>query len=215
MPLLTPVYKQRLLKDIEKGVKSGLNDKLAPALQKKIDSANFQEKLRVKLDGSVEWNGKETDAEDIDKAYQNIRERSKPLFAQHAAALVAGETPDEELIEMKIREISANEMANAISSSVITWLNDIVVPAFSTVAADVYSDVISDTLSKVVSNRTEEYIKSASIGFVLPIGSVTLGAGPAAIMNPVPIEIKLDPLLTYPDAIMKTAIPIVGPGRLS
>lgn len=215
MPLLTKIYKEELLKDIKDGVKSGLNDKLATALQDVIESEKFLKELRTGLDGSDEWDGEETNAQDINQAIKNIKERSKKLFADQAAALLKGDTPDEEMINTKIREITANEWANAISYNVVTWLNDLVVPEFSKVAAEVYSDVFSDTLSKVISDRTEEYLKTAQLTMVLPIGSQTIGVGVASMLNPVPIEIKLDPLLTYPEPIMKTAIPILGGGGLN
>jgi len=205
MPLLTKIYETELLTDIKDGVKSGINDKLATALQDVIESEKFLKELRVGLDGSDEWAGEETNAQDINQAIKNIKERSKKLFADQAAALAKGDTPDEEEINTKIREITANEWANAISYNVVTWLNDLVVPEFSKVAADVYSDVFSDTISKVISERTEEYLKTASLVVIIPAGAVTVGAGPAAMPNPLPIELTLDPLL------MKTLQPIAIP----
>jgi hypothetical protein len=214
MPLLTKIYEQELLSDINKDIKSGLNDKLAKALQDAIESKKFQEELRIGLDGSDEWDGKETDAKDIDKALQNIKKRSKPLYEEQSAALAKGETPDEETINKKIREISANEWSNAISYNIVTWLNDLVVPEFSKVAAEVYADVFSDKLSKILSERTEEYLKTAQLTVLYPPGTITIGAGPAAIVNILPVELKLDPLLTLPDSLMLLKIPLLGGGGL-
>lgn len=209
MPLVKKIYETDLLNDIESGIKSGLDSKLSNALQDKIESAKFQEKLRIKLDGSSEWNGEETDAEDINRALENIRTRCEDLFAKLPDSAL-GETT-----EIKVREISANEWANALSSSVITWLNDEVVPAFSEVAAKVYSDVFSDTLSKVIAERTDEFLKTASLVVVLPPGTLTIGAGIASMPNPTPIELTLDPLFTLPDSIMTTALKVPSGGGLN
>lgn len=209
MPLVKKIYETQLLTDIEDGIKSGLESKLANALQDEIESANFQKKLRVKLDGSIEHNGKETDAEDINKALKNIKQRSEELFSK----LPDGALRD--VTEIKVREIAANEWANALSSSVITWLNDVVVPSFSDVAAKVYSDVFSDTLSKVIAERTDEYLKTASLVVVLPPGTLTIGAGVASMPNPTPIELVLDPLFTLPDPVMKLALKVPSGGGLN
>lgn len=206
MPLIKPLYEKQLLTDLKDGLLSGINDKLSTALQDKITSAKFQKKLRVKLDGSSEWDGKETNAKDIDTALQNIKTRSEPIFKQ---------LPDEskkEEIEKQIREITANEWSNALSSSVITWLNDEVVPAFSSVAAKVYSDVFSDTLSKVIAERTDEYLKSATVVVIIPPGTVSQGAAMAAIPNILPLKLTLVPEAKA--ALSVAAIPYASGGGL-
>ena len=155
----------------------------------------MQKSLRKNLDGSDKWDGKVTDAEDINVALKNVRTRTKEILKQLPDAA------KEEDVITQVREITANEWSNAISASVTSWLNDEVVPAFSEVTAKVFSEV----LSKVIAARTDEYMKTASLVVIIPAGTVAVGAGIASIPNPLPIELRLEP------AIMKTLSPIAIP----
>jgi hypothetical protein len=200
MPLIKPIYQKYLLDDINSGIK----DILASELQTKLKDKDFQKSLRKNLDGSDKWDGKETDAEDINKALKNSEKRVKEILSQMPA-------PDsEEDVKIQVREITANEWSNAISASVTAWLNDEVVPAFSEVTAKVFSEV----LSKVIADRTDEYLKTASLTVVLPPGTLTVGGGPAAIPNPVPIELVLDPLFALPEAVSALALKVPSGGGL-
>jgi hypothetical protein len=214
--LKTEDYKSNLNKDIESGIKGYLESELQGAISDK----NFRTKLRKKLDGSIEHHGEKTDAEDMDKALQNIQKRSEEFFAKLPDAAL------QPLTELKIREITANEYANAISASVTEWLNDVVVPAFSDVTAKVFADV----LSKVVSNRTEEYIRTAEIYQWNPPGSILLKPGytidgPGGIPvvlnatalplpNPVPLEYILSPENVWPESLANLRVTKSMPGGI-
>ena len=201
MPLIKPIYQKHLLDDINKGIK----DILASNLQAKLKDKDFQKSLRKNLDGSDKWDGKTTDAEDINKALKNVKERTEKILSQ-----LPDEAKKEDVIT-QVREITANEWSNAISASVTAWLNDEVVPAFSEVTAKVFSEV----LSKVIAARTDEYLKTASLVVVLPPGTLTVGAAMAAIPNPVPIELTLDPLFALPEALSAIALKVPSGGGLN
>jgi hypothetical protein len=201
MPLIKPIYQKYLLDDINSGIK----DILAKQLQDKLKSKNFQKSLRKNLDGSDKWDGKETDAEDVNTALKNIRTRSEEIIKQ------LPDTAKEEDVITQVREITANEWSNALSASITAWLNDEVVPAFSEVTAKVFSEV----LSKVIAERTDEYLKTASLTVVLPPGTLTVGAAMAAIPNPVPIELVLDPLFALPAAVSALALKVPSGGGLN
>ena len=198
MPLIKPIYQNGLKTDINSGIK----DILAKQLQDKLKSKDFQKSLRKNLDGSDKWDGKETNAEDVNTALKNIRTRSEEIIKQLPDAA------KEEDVITQVREITANEWSNALSASITSWLNDEVVPAFSEVTAKVLSDV----LSKVIATRTDDYLKTASLVVIIPPGSVTIGAAMAAIPNPVPIELTLLP--TAMQALSATSLKIPSGGGL-
>ena len=214
--LKTDDYKGFLKDDIESGLKGMLSDKLRST----ISSKNFQTELRKNLDGSVEWDGKETDAEDFDKALQNISKRSEPWYGDLPNADLG------ELTELKIREITANEFSNAVSASVTKWLDEIVVPNFSDTIAEVFSKILSD----VISARTEDYIRTAEVYQWNPPGSILLKPGhtidgpggvpiplnPSALPMPnlVPLEYILSPENTWPEELASLRVTQAMPGGI-
>lgn len=214
--LKTDDYKKFLKDDIESGLKRILSKRLRLTILTK----NFQSELRTNLDGSTEHNGMITLAQDFDTALKNIKTRSEPWYEELPNAEL------QDITEFKVREITANEFANAISASVTKWLDEIVVPEFSDTIAEVFSTV----LSNVVSARTENYIRTGEVyqwnppgtillqpGYMIPGPKgipIILNPGPLPIPNPVPLEYILDPENTWPESLAFARIPRAMPGGI-
>lgn len=71
---------------------------------------------------------------------------------------------------------------------------------------------MSKELAPALTEIITDYLKSATLTVVIPIGAVSIGAGPAAIPNPLPIELQLNPVI--PDAVRSTFIPFPSFGGL-
>ena len=61
------------------------------------------------------------------------------------------------------------------------------------IATDLTNTLVT-VLAPVMAATIDKHLKTASIYITLPIGTVTIGVGTSAIMNPVPIELTFDPL---------------------
>jgi hypothetical protein len=61
------------------------------------------------------------------------------------------------------------------------------------IATDI-TDTLMTVLAPQLAATIDKHLKTSSIYITLPAGTVTVGAGTTAVMNPVPIELTFDPL---------------------
>lgn len=71
---------------------------------------------------------------------------------------------------------------------------------------------MSKELAPALTEIITDYLKSATISVIIPVGAVTIGAGVASVPNPTPIELLLSP--TIPEAIVNTMLKIPSYGGL-
>jgi len=71
---------------------------------------------------------------------------------------------------------------------------------------------MSKELAPALTEIITDYLKSATISVIIPVGAVTIGAGVASLPNPAPIELLLSP--TIPDAIEKLLVKLPSFGGL-
>jgi len=72
------------------------------------------------------------------------------------------------------------------------------------ISKDVVNALVT-TLAPQLAEIINQQIKSANVNVVIPPGTLTIGVGAAAILNPMPIKLKIDPIIPLPD-ILKSAV---------
>lgn len=70
--------------------------------------------------------------------------------------------------------------------------------------------VLAPELAKIINDQ----IKSSSVVVTIPPGTLTVGVGAASILNPVPIELTLEPGFPIPDELERVKLPITFLGGL-
>jgi hypothetical protein len=84
-------------------------------------------------------------------------------------------------------------------------------------SAHISSDIVKALvaqLSPLLADIIVTNIKRADLVVTIPPGTLTVGVGASAILNPVPIELTLSPTFSVPDAIAAAKIPVVFIGGI-
>lgn len=81
------------------------------------------------------------------------------------------------------------------------------------VAADL-TNVLAASLAPLLAEIMEEYVKSAEIFITVPPGTLTVGVGTAAILNPTPIQLVGSPGFNVPAALQSTTLKVTNFGGI-
>ena len=182
---------------LEKRLKKAFED-LQPTIESELDK-HFSDKsmghTALGVNEELEMGGP-IETESVNSIY-TVQEKTDKW---------AVENPQENLDTTLRRAIYKDELWTEVSKNWAKSLSE-------HISKDI-TMTMSKELAPALTEIITDYLKSASLTILFPPGTLTMGAGPAAIINIVPVELVLDPLLTLPDVLMSKLIPLVGGGGL-
>lgn len=81
------------------------------------------------------------------------------------------------------------------------------------ISKDIVNALVT-TLAPQLAEIINQQIKSASVNVIIPPGTVTVGIGAASTFNPVPIKLKIDPLIPLPNVLKNSVLTVPAFGGL-